>query len=143
MTFVSLKTRFYHNKAFLLWDWKQNLCSRNRCLVSSCLIGHLIFSFDSFQGNGYASNKTYFCDFFIFVFLTLGNCWGISTVWKVSKNVAFFCPYFPVFGQEETAYLDIFQASACKFTKINTAPWVFFTFFKLYKWYQIAPQIFT
>ena len=24
------------------------------------------------------------------------------------------------------------------FTKINTLPWVFFTFFKLYKWYQIA-----
>ena len=27
---------------------------------------------------------------------------------------------------------------ACNFTKINTPPWVFFTFFKLYKWYQIA-----
>ena len=24
------------------------------------------------------------------------------------------------------------------FSKINTLPWVFFTFFKLYKWYQIA-----
>ena len=24
------------------------------------------------------------------------------------------------------------------FTKINTPPWVFFTFFKLHKWYQIA-----
>ena len=24
------------------------------------------------------------------------------------------------------------------FTKSNTPPWVFFTFFKLYKWYQIA-----
>ena len=23
-------------------------------------------------------------------------------------------------------------------TKINTSPWVFFKFFKLYKWYQIA-----
>ena len=27
---------------------------------------------------------------------------------------------------------------ACSFTKINTPPWVIFTFFKLYKWYQIA-----
>ena len=26
----------------------------------------------------------------------------------------------------------------CNFTKSNTPPWVFFTFFKLYKWYQIA-----
>ena len=26
------------------------------------------------------------------------------------------------------------QAAACNFNKINTPPWVFFTFFKLYKW---------
>ena len=26
-------------------------------------------------------------------------------------------------------------------TKINTLPWVFFTFLKLYKWYQIAQRI--
>ena len=29
-------------------------------------------------------------------------------------------------------------AEACNFTKINTPPWVFFTFLKLYKWYQIV-----
>ena len=29
---------------------------------------------------------------------------------------------------------------ACNFTKSNTPPWVFFTFFKLYKWYQIAQR---
>ena len=33
------------------------------------------------------------------------------------------------------------QASSCKFTKSNTLPWVFFTFFNLYKWYQIAQSI--
>ena len=33
------------------------------------------------------------------------------------------------------------QAAACNFTTINTLPWVFFTFFKLYKWYQIAQHI--
>ena len=27
------------------------------------------------------------------------------------------------------------------FTKSNTPPWVFFTFIKLYKWYQIAQRI--
>ena len=32
------------------------------------------------------------------------------------------------------------QASACKFTKIKTPPWVFFTFLKLYKWFQIAQR---
>ena len=30
------------------------------------------------------------------------------------------------------------QAEACNFTKINTPLWVFFTFLKLYKWYQIV-----
>ena len=28
-----------------------------------------------------------------------------------------------------------------KFTKSNTPPWVFFTFLKLYEWYQIAQNI--
>ena len=32
------------------------------------------------------------------------------------------------------------QAEACNFTKLNTLPWVFFTFFKLYKWHQIAQR---
>ena len=32
------------------------------------------------------------------------------------------------------------QASASNFTKINTPPWVFFPFFKLYKWYQTAQR---
>ena len=29
----------------------------------------------------------------------------------------------------------------CTFTKSNTLPWVFFTIFKLYKWYQLAQCI--
>ena len=33
------------------------------------------------------------------------------------------------------------QVLACNFTKISTLPWVFFMFFKLYKWYQIAQRI--
>ena len=33
------------------------------------------------------------------------------------------------------------EASACNFTKINTPAWVFLTFFKLYKWHQIAQRI--
>ena len=33
------------------------------------------------------------------------------------------------------------QAKVCSFTKINTSPWGFFTFFKLYKWCQIAQCI--
>ena len=33
------------------------------------------------------------------------------------------------------------HARTCNFTKSNTPPWLFFTFFKLYKWYQIAQRI--
>ena len=35
--------------------------------------------------------------------------------------------------------LEKFQV--CNFDKSSTPPWVFFTFFKLYKWYQIAQRI--
>ena len=34
-----------------------------------------------------------------------------------------------------------FKAKACKFTESNTPPSVFFTFFKLYKWYQMAQSV--
>ena len=33
------------------------------------------------------------------------------------------------------------REKACNVTKINTPPWVFFTFFKLYKYYQIVQRI--
>ena len=33
------------------------------------------------------------------------------------------------------------QALACNFTKSNTPLWMFFSFFKLYKWYQIAQSV--
>ena len=32
------------------------------------------------------------------------------------------------------------HAKACNFTKSNTLPWLFFTFFILYEWYQIAQR---
>ena len=33
------------------------------------------------------------------------------------------------------------HAKACNFTKSKSPPWLFFTFFKLYKWYQLAQRI--
>ena len=33
------------------------------------------------------------------------------------------------------------QVSAWNFTKINNPPWVFFIFFNLYLWYQIAQNV--
>ena len=40
----------------------------------------------------------------------------------------------------EVLILVKLQAKSCNFSKINTPPWVFFTFFKLNKWYQIAQR---
>ena len=42
---------------------------------------------------------------------------------------------------EQMLLLLKLQALACNFTKSNIPPWVFFTFFKLYKWCQIAQSI--
>ena len=42
---------------------------------------------------------------------------------------------------ESIVYMIICGALDCNFSKINTLPWVFFIFFKLYKWYQIAQRI--
>ena len=33
------------------------------------------------------------------------------------------------------------QTEVCNFTKSNSPPWVFLTFLKLHKWYQIAQRI--
>ena len=33
------------------------------------------------------------------------------------------------------------QAKVCNFTESNTHPWMFFTFFKSFKWYQITQSI--
>ena len=35
----------------------------------------------------------------------------------------------------------VLSALTCNFTKSNTPPWVFFTFFKLYRWYQIVQSV--
>ena len=39
---------------------------------------------------------------------------------------------------ESVGEYKIHETALCTFTKNNTVPWVFFTFFKLYKWYQIV-----
>ena len=41
----------------------------------------------------------------------------------------------------EVLLLEKLQAKSLNFTKSSTTLWVFFTFLKLYKWYQIAQNI--
>ena len=42
---------------------------------------------------------------------------------------------------EECYFQQSCRLKACNYTKSNTPLWVFFTFFKLYKWYQIPQNI--
>ena len=44
-------------------------------------------------------------------------------------------------AQGVVLFLVNLQVKAWNFTKGNTPPLMFFTFFKLYKWYQIARRI--
>ena len=53
---------------------------------------------------------------------------------------------FAQFKKRENTYGGVLllvklQTSACNFTKSNILPWVFFTSFKLNKWYQFAQSI--
>ena len=67
-----------------------------------------------------------------------------KTFWELwDQFVQFFQENLPHNNQNTyggVLILEKLQAETCNFTKINPAPWVFFTFFKLYKWYQIAQR---
>ena len=55
-----------------------------------------------------------------------------TNLWCVSDLVSFV-----QFKKRENSHGGVLLL-ACNFIKINTPPWVFFTFFTLYKWSQIA-----
>ena len=60
------------------------------------------------------------------------------------KTISYSCKE-KFFTRSSVAYLgpcqiSVVQALACNFTKSNNPPWVFFTFFKLCEWYQIAQR---
>ena len=48
---------------------------------------------------------------------------------------------FVQFKKREKHRWKVLPYLACNFTKSNTLPWVFFTFFKLPEWYQIVQSI--
>ena len=52
-----------------------------------------------------------------------------------------FGPFVQFKKREKHQCRSVNFSKVAGFTKINTPPWVFFTFFKLYKWYQIAQRI--
>ena len=54
------------------------------------------------------------------IFARFGTIWTIQKTWKI--------PHGGVL-------------KACNFTRSSTSPWMFFTFLKFYKWFQIAQHI--
>ena len=49
-------------------------------------------------------------------------------------------PFVQFKKREKHPWRSVNFSVACNFTKINTPPWVFFKFFKLYKWHQIEQR---
>ena len=43
--------------------------------------------------------------------------------------------------REKHPWRSVSFSKGCNFTESNTPTWMFFTFFKLYKWYQKAQSI--
>ena len=68
------------------------------------------------------------------------NCKELSHLWCVARFGALRdLVRFVQFKEREKHSRR--SVNSCNFTKINTPPWVFLTFFKLHKWYQIAQRI--
>ena len=65
-----------------------------------------------------------------------GNCISIQLLLQKRNDLRKFVPFYNLENVKNT-----FQDEVCSFTKCNTPPWVFFTFFKLYKWYQVSQSI--
>ena len=59
--------------------------------------------------------------------------------WSIS-SICYILRHLETFVEFEKREKHPWRSVTCS-TKTNTPPWVFFTFFKLYKWYQIAQRI--
>ena len=66
------------------------------------------------------------------------NHWSHSS--KICDALSDLIPFVQYKKREKHPWRSVNFCKVAGFTKINTPPWVFFTFFKLYKWYQIAQQ---
>ena len=67
-----------------------------------------------------------------------GICWGLGVnMWCFARFVI-ICTFKK---HEKHPWRSVTFSKACNFTKSNGPLWVFFTFLKLFKWYQIAQSI--
>ena len=63
-----------------------------------------------------------------------------NTTWNAVRDLMAFVQ-FKKREKHPWRNVTFIKVECCSSTKINTPPWVFFTFLKLYKWYQIAQNI--
>ena len=76
------------------------------------------------------------CGWLIWVLLvTLADFFTISIIYVVRWAIWYY-----LFNLKNVKNTHGGVLMLVKFTKINTPPWVFFTFFELYKWYQIEQR---
>ena len=69
---------------------------------------------------------------------------SVRDVWQCSKPVMLCTIWYHLYNlknMKNTHGGMLLLALACNFTKNITSPCVFFTFFKLYKWYQTVQRI--
>ena len=62
-----------------------------------------------------------------------------SLLSAIEQNLRDLVPFVQFRKREKHPWRSV--TFYCNFTKSNTHRWVFFTFFKLYKWYQIMQRI--
>ena len=70
-----------------------------------------------------------------------GSCKICGTGFIICDALRDLVPFVQFKKSEQHPWRSVTFSEASNFTKSNTPPWVFFTFFILYKWYQIAQRI--
>ena len=109
-----------------------NICKRKN--VSYCLF--LCFKLLKY----FIGNQSVYCNrhdmqFLFRLFIVLNLYVMICAIWHYLYNLKNVKN-----TQGGVLLLVKLQAITCNSTEGNTPPWVFFTFFELYKWYQIAQR---
>ena len=66
--------------------------------------------------------------------LSLWKWFVKKRIWDVLQDLS------PLQNVKSTYEEVLILVKLCNFTKINTSPWIFFTFLKFYTWYKIAQR---
>ena len=79
--------------------------------------------------------------------MKMWHLWSCGSIFSHGKDYFAFIYIWEAlrdlvpFVQFRVLLLAKFQTKICNFTKSSSHQWLFFMFFKLYKWYQIAQNI--